>query len=256
MKTEDSPNIPVKSVVRMFDVIRVLKERNGATLTEIHDELNASKSTVFNHLATLENRGYVVLEDDEYNVGLRFLDYGGHALTRDPRLQFIEPKVRKIAQEVGELCQFMVEEHGKAVVVFRQEGANAVETKVRIGSRFYLNHSTAGKAILASISDGRIWEILDRHGLPPKTANTITDEETLFAEIEQIREQGYVFDREEHIEGLHAISVSVIDDNRVLGAFSVAGPSHRLDNPEATEEIIDLLLGIANELELNLEFHG
>jgi len=256
MKTEDSPNIPVKSVVRMFNVVQVVKERNGATLSEIENELDASKSTVYNHLATLEDLGYVVLQDGVYNIGLRFLDYGGHALTCDPRLQFIEPKVRKIAQEVGELSQFMVEEHGKAVVVFREEGANAVETKVRIGSRFHLHHSTAGKAILAGLSDDRIREVVDRHGLPPKTPNTITAEEDLFEEIEQIREQGYAFDREEHIEGLHAISVSVVDDNRVLGALSVAGPSHRLASPEATEEIIDLLLGIANELELNLEFHG
>ncbi|WP_135304781.1 IclR family transcriptional regulator [Haloarcula amylovorans] len=247
------PNVPVKSIAKTLRIIQVVQELDGAKVTEIAEKLDISKSTAHNHLATLEQFEYVVKEGEEYNLGLRFLDHGEHALMRDSRLELVESKVEQVATETGELCQFMIEEHGKGVVVFRREGANAVETKLRAGARLHLHHTTAGKAILSAQSAARVEEFAQRHGLPAKTENTITNVDELLEELARINERGYAFDKEEHIEGLHAIAVPIYtDEGQVLGALSVAAPSYRLRSDQQETELTDLLLGVANEIELNL----
>lgn len=254
MDEPNTPNIPVKSVVRMFEIVKVLQEMNGATVTAIVERVELSKSTVYNHLATLERLEYVVRRKDEYHLSFRFLDHGGHALSQDPRLRIVEPKIREIAAETDELCQFVIEEHGRGVIIFRETGESAVETRIRLGSRLYLHHTTAGKAILSQLPEERVEDILERHGLPGKTAKTITDPAVLHDELDRIEERGYASDKEEHIKGLHAVGVPVLDDDGVFGAISVAGPSHRMGSESQEREIADLILGIANEVELNISF--
>ncbi|AUV84207.1 IclR family transcriptional regulator (plasmid) [Salinigranum rubrum] len=253
MSSEKRSNIPVKSVVKMFSILDSLQELDSAGLSTVAKHVGISKTTAYNHLETLEQLEYVVRQDGEYHLGFRLLDLGGYVLSRDPRLSLVRPKVREIAMETEELCQFFVEEHGQAIIVFREVGENAIETRTRLGTRLYLHQATAGKAILANLPEGRVQEIIDKHGLPQKTEQTITDIDRLSAELDEIRKRGYAFDQEEHIKRMYAIGVPVRDsENSVLGALSVAGPSHRIKNEERVEEISELLLGVANELELSL----
>ena len=253
MDKQERANVPVKSVAKTLRIIQTVQELDGATVTDVAAEIDVSKSTVHNHLATLEQFEYVVKEGDKYDLGFRFLDHGEHALARDPRLKLVEPKVEQVAAKTDELCQFMIEEHGKGIIVFREKGDNAVETKLRIGARLHLNHTTAGKAICAAHSDSRVEAFVERHGLPEKTNQTITSVGDLLDELATIRQRGYAFDREEHIEGLHAISVPIsTDEGQVLGALSVAAPSYRLRSEQQEQDLADLLLGVANEIELNL----
>lgn len=254
MDQANTPNIPVKSVVRMFEIVEILQEEDGATMSEVVDLVDLSKSTVYNHLSTLNQLEYVVRQNKEYHLSFRFLDHGGHTLSRDPRLQIVEPKVREIADKTNELCQFVIEEHGRGVIIFRETGENAVETRTRLGSRLHLHHTTAGKAILSHLSEERVKRILERHGLPGKTTETITDPDVLFEELDRVKDQGYVSDKVEHIEGLHAVGVPILDSGDVFGAISVAGPAHRMGNESREREIADLILGTVNEIELNISF--
>lgn len=253
MDKRERPNVPVKSVAKTLQIVQTVQNLDGATVTDVASEIDVSKSTVHNHLATLEQFEYVVKEGDEYDLGLRFLDHGEHALARNSQLSLVESKVEQVAAETDELCQFMVEEHGKGVIVFREEGTNAVETKLRVGARLHLNHTTAGKAILAAHSDDRVEAIVERHGLPKKTDQTITSVDGLLDELATIRDRGYAFDQEEHIDRLHAIAVPIsTDEGQVLGALSVAAPSYRIRSEQQERDLSDHLLGVANEIELNL----
>jgi DNA-binding IclR family transcriptional regulator len=247
--------VPIQSVGTMFELLMELQERESAGVTELADSLGVAKSTVHNHLATLQAYEYVVSTDDGYRIGVRFLDHGGHARSALPGHELIKGKIREVAEETGELVQYLVEEHGRGVFVFRETGAQAVRTKTRLGKRVYLHHVSAGKALLAHMSDERVNGIIDRHGLPPKTHQTITIREDLFEDLREIRERGYVFDEEEHIKGLYSIGVPIVlDDGEPIGAMSIAGPPHRIQNEEKKTEFVQLLRGIANEIELNLTY--
>lgn len=255
MTDTDPDTVPIKSVGTMFEILAEIQQRESAGVSELAERVGVAKSTVHNHLGTLLAYEYVERDGNQFRIGVRFLDQGGHARSNLTGSEFIKAKVREVAQRTGELVQYMVEEHGRGIFVFREPGNKAVRTKTRLGRRVYLHHVSAGKAILAHLSEDRLEKIVDRHGLPPKTENTITNSETLFDHLSDIRNQGYVFDEEEHIRGLYSVGVPVkLGDNDVIGAMSIAGPQHRIQGQGELEEFVQLLTGVANEIELNITY--
>lgn len=244
----------VRSAKTMFDVVECLKTNDGMTVTEVTAELEYAKSTVHRHLRTLETLGYVVRQADGYHVGLRFFDLGQRARDRQRGYTLARDKVDEIADETAERAQFLVEEHGEAVYLCRSVGERAVMTDPGIGSRIPLHSTAAGKAILAGLPEERLFEVIEQTDFEPMTDATTTDVAVLHDELEEIRDRGYSFNRQENIEGLNAVGVPVRVDDEVIGALSVSGPSHRLKGEWFEEELPNLLLGAANELELNIAY--
>ncbi|MFO8116285.1 MAG: IclR family transcriptional regulator [Halorubrum sp.] len=243
----------VRTAETMFDVVQRLVENDGASLAELAAGLDYAKSTVHRHLHTLEDLGYVVRRDDGYHVGLRFLEVGVTARSSYRGYDLVRQKVEEIAAVTGERAQFFVEEHAKAVYLARAVGDQAVRTDPGIGSRIPLYAASAGKAILAELSDDELSDTFERMSFDPVTEQTITDPDELRDEIAAGRERGYFFNREESLRGTHAVGVAICGpDGEVIGGLSVTGPSHRLNGERLESELPDLLLGAANELELNI----
>ncbi|MCD2203370.1 IclR family transcriptional regulator [Halobacterium sp. KA-6] len=248
----DSEADSVKSVETVFDVIEFINRRDGATISEAASELEYAKSTIHRHLSTLERRGYVVNEDGYY-VGLRFLEIGEDARNRKLAYQLAKEKVEELAEETDERAQFLVEEHGEAVYIHRAAGDRAIRTDPGIGKRIPLHATASGKGILAAMPPEKMSRIIEQAEFKQITNETITNPDTLYDELDQIRERGYAFNREENLDGLHAIGVPVKGPNGgVIGGLSVSGPSHRLTGERFEVDLPSLLLGTANELELNI----
>lgn len=255
METTAESGRRVKAALTTFEILETLNDADGLRLTELADELDMAKSTVHRYLQTLHAGEYVVKEDDEYYVSLRFLDFGWNARSRKEGYRMAKSKVAELAEATEERAQFIVEEHGKAVFVYREAGNHAVQTDPGIGKRIDLHATSAGKAIMAQWPDERVHEYVQRSGLPDVTSKTITDEQTLMAELEEVRESGYSVNREENIDGLHAAGVAVVaPDESALGALSVSGPTNRMKGEWFEEELPDMLMGFANEIELNLKY--
>lgn len=245
----------VKTADTAFNILEKVLEADGATITQLANELGIAKSTVHRHLLTLYNREYVVRDGDTYHVSLRFLEFGEHARTRNKGYRLVKEKVEQLAEETEERVQFIVEEHGYGVYVYRVTGNRGVQTDPGIGKRIPLHAIAAGKAILAHLPTEQTEAILERHGLPAITSNTKTDREALCRDLEAIRREGVSINNQENVEGLRAIGVPVKDkDGSVLGALSISGPTHRMKGEWFEQELPNLLLGTANELELNITY--
>lgn len=242
----------VGSVETLFDIIEHIHQADGATISAIAAELDYAKSTVHRHLVTLEQQGYIV-NDDGYYVGLRFLELGEDARNRRRGYQLAKEKVEELAHETAERAQFLVEEHAEAVYIHRALGSRAVRTDPGIGKRIPLHATASGKAMLAAMPTEKVSRIIEQTHFVEVTDETITDVEELQQELAEIRERGYAFNREENLDGLHAVGVPVKDPNGgVIGGLSVSGPSHRFTGELFEDELPTLLLGAANELELNI----
>ena len=246
----------LSTVHRAFEVVDVLQERDGARVTELAEELDVAPSTAHKYLATLEAERCVVKEGDEYNVGLEFLDIGTYAKYRKKGYRLCTQKVSEIAEETGERVQFVVEEHGLGVYLDTEASdENAVMMDRRDGVHRYLHSTAAGKAILAQLPTRRVEEIVDEHGLPAETEQTITTRRELFEELDRIEDEEIAYNDEESVEGLRAVGIPVFRPNGfVLGAFSLSAPSNRIKGPRYREEVPNILLGHANEIELNLRY--
>lgn len=245
----------IESDTKLLAIIEDLEAHHRAGVTEIARRVGMPKSTVHAHLSTLEQRGYAVKDGSKYRLGLRFLALGTAVRNRWLGYELIKDKTDELAAITGERAQFIVEEHGYGVYVYRAVGDHAVETDSETGKRIPLNTISAGKAILAFTDPDRVDEIIGEVGLPARTENTIIDEDEFRAELAEVREDGYAINDQESTKGLGAIGVPILNrDDVAIGAISVSVPARRLRNEEYRHEILNQTLGAVNELELNIRF--
>ncbi len=250
--TENANDRSLKTTVTTLRIVELLRERDGAGVTEIARELDIAPSTAHTHVTTLESQEYVVKEGDTYHLGLRFLGLGNFVRTRKRRFGKAEHYTNVLAEESERRSIFTVEEHGRGVYVHTSPGKHGVWTQSTVGKRVYLHSTASGKAILAHMPTERVHEIVERVGLPKETEQTIHDEGALFDELAEIRERGYALNVEEQISGVRAVGAPVLGpDGGVFGALSVAGPSNRMKG-EQFDRLTEVLLGIAEELELSI----
>lgn len=251
MADDTSDRGGIRTGETMLSVVEALAATDGAGVTAVADRLGIAKSTAHAHLQTLLDRQYVVKRDGQYHPGLQFLDLGQSARAPWDAYGCVEEKVEELAAESQMRAQFLVEEHDEAVYVYRSTGRHSVPTNSRVGVRIPLHSVAAGKAMLARLPEERVEGILDRRGLERLTEHTTTDRETLLEALQRVRERGYALNDQESWEGVRAVGAPITTpDGEVLGGVSVSGSAPRFD----PEEHADLVVGAANEIELNIRY--
>ncbi|WP_435156375.1 IclR family transcriptional regulator [Haladaptatus sp. DFWS20] len=252
---ENTAKHPVQTTEKTLRLVEELKKSDRCGITELADRLNMGKSAVHNHLATLEQHGYVVSEAGTYRLGLKFLDIGGYTRSQMDLYKTAESQVKQLAMETGERANLLTEEHGLGIYLYRANGDQAVDLDTYTGIRTYLHASALGKAILASMPEERVETILDQHGLPATTPGCVTNRDELFDELETVRDEGFAIDDEERMEGLRCIAMPITStEGDPLGAISISAPSSRMKGARFMETIPELLSGAVNMIELNLNY--
>ena len=246
---------PVRTTEKTLRLVEALMERGPCRVTDLSNHLDMGKSTVHNHLTTLREHGYVEQVGEEYRLGLKFLEVGGHTRKSMEIYQVAEPEIKLLAEETGELANLLVEEQGMGVYLMRAKGEKAVDLDTYAGLRVNLHTTALGKAILAHLPEERIAEIIDRRGLERETSESIGTEEELFDALADIRERGYAIDDGERLEGLRCIAAPVkSSSNEVLGAVSVSAPARRVSDEDLHGDLPERVLNAANVIELNVNY--
>ncbi|MFC5971130.1 IclR family transcriptional regulator [Halomarina salina] len=248
------------TVQHAFDVVRALEELDGAGVTELADRLGMSKSAVYSHLATLKEERFVVKEGTTYELSLQFLLLGEYVRNRHVLYRHGNRVLEELAEETGEYAHLATEQHGLGVNLYKVRGEKAVGSDYqtsKLQRPDFLHFSATGKAILASLPEERVHDIVDRYGLERKTERTITDRDALFADLERVRERGYSTNDEEEVKGLQAVGAPVRDaSGRVLGSISVSGPVNRMREEEYHDFVIERVTNAANVVEVNVNMAG
>lgn len=241
----------VSTTKTSFEILDALKKSEGLTITGLTERTGLTKSTVYRHLQTLKELGYVVEREGGHYIGFRLLEISERARNRRRGYTVCRDKVFELAQTTDERALFLVEERGEGVYIHRAGGVS----DTMIGKRRPLHALASGKAILAEWSDDDVETFVDEQELPRLTDNTITDRDALSDELETIRERGYAVNEEEHMDGLRAVAVPVFDaDDALLGSLSVFGPQSRFGNDYVHEGLPSLLRDKADEVKVDLAY--
>nr|WP_244257329.1 IclR family transcriptional regulator C-terminal domain-containing protein [Halomicrobium sp. IBSBa] len=117
------------------------------------------------------------------------------------------------------------------------------------------NSTALGNAILAHLPEDRVDEIIEQHGLPEMTENTITERDELFERLKRVRTEGVAFDDEARVKGLRCVAVPIVNNDDVVeGAISVSGPTSRLQGDRFRSKLPAKLKSVANVIELNITY--
>lgn len=253
MNDDDGP-ATVKSDETLFSIVEQLRELDGAGVTELARELNLAKSAVHKHLQTMVEHGYVVKQDNEYHIGFQFLNLGEYARNRYDVYHAAKSQVDDLTQETGEMTWLIIEENGLGMYLYGGRGQTGINVESILASWTHLHNNSGGKAILANLPTERVHEIIDQHGLPEETPNTITDRDALLDELERTRERGYAINHGEDLKGISAVGAPIIFEGEVRGALSIAGAARRLIQDDREQELADRLLAAADDVEVNLAY--
>lgn len=240
LKETGRPKNRVQAVDIACELLQNLQERERAGITELADALGYAKSSVHTQLATLEANELVVKDGTKYRLSLQFLDMAESVKNQIRKYDVITTEIDALAEKTGELVQFGTEEHGWLVYLYKAKGETAVETKSGIGTREYLHSTSLGKAILSEYSETKVDEIIDKCGLPQKTDRTTTTRDQRMEDLAATRERGYAIDDEENLSGVRCLGAPVLDEeDNVLGALSISGPSRRITDDRIENELED-----------------
>jgi IclR family acetate operon transcriptional repressor len=218
----------VKSVARALQLLELLAEHagGGLSVTEAAAAVGASKSATFAMLQTLVAHGYAgdLERGPRYRLGpavLRLAD----SLTRSMTLiDLVRPAMRALTEETGWASRLAIHENGYPIFIDRVEGRGSIRFHAPLGVREMPHRSAAGKAILAELDESLVRTIAEETGLPRRTPNTITDVDSLLADLELVRGRGFAVDDEEDEPGVLCVGASFQGrDGQPDGAVSITG---------------------------------
>lgn len=243
----------VKTTKTSIAILQCVKNNHGCTMKEIAATLDLAKSTVHNHVSTLEAERFLLKHDQKYHIGYRMLEFGEHSRNRDPLHRPAKIQVYRLAEATNEEANFAVVQNGLMYTIEYVMGDPSPQNPeagsqfLKVGNEFHMHNSSPGKAILSQYNEDRVRRIIERHGLPETTENTVTSTERLFEELEEINERGYATDDEELKRGYRAIAAPVVSqDDTVIGALSIGGPAYRFDisPPQLNEQVSTLMSAV------------
>ncbi len=225
----------VKSVTRALRLLELLGDHadDGLSVTEAAAAFGASKSATFAMLQTLVSHRYATVLDPgpRYRLGPAVLWLSDSHTRSMPLIDLVRPVMRALAEETGWTSRLAIHEKGYPVFIDRIDGQGSIRFHTPLGLREMPHRSAAGKAILASLDEGLVRLIAQETGLPRRTPNTITDVDSLLADLELVRSRGFAVDDEEDEPGVLSIGAAFLGrDERPVGAVSITGL--KADMPE------------------------
>lgn len=245
---------PVDSLRTALRVINYLASSGQSGITEISKELNLPKSTVFDHLQTLDRMGYILKNEGKYRLSSRFLEIGARNRNHLELYKTAKPEVTDLALKTDKFANLIVEENGLGVLLCLITGENSINLKYAYEGMHSGLHITAnGKSILAFINEKRRSEIFDRRDLAQVTKHTVTDQKILEKELQKIREQGYAIDEEEAIAGMAGVAAPVFDrEENVIGAVGLYDSMNNII--ELRENYYEIVKKKANIISVNYNY--
>lgn len=243
----------VKTTVTSFRIIEAMRDGDGKRVDELAAELDLAEGTVYKHLASLRTLNYVVHEDERFRLSLRFMGLGTGVRSKLDIYEKAYEPVEKLADATDEVGSLMVPEHGYGVYVLRVRSENRPDVAINEGESVPLTATAGGKAILSYTPEDERERIIEQHGLPELTDNTITDRAELRRELRSVRDRRRAYDNGEFLPDRHCVAAPILDENGVaIAAVTVSGPADRMSEKVAQADFASLIGSTMDSIESRL----
>lgn len=211
-------------------------------LIDISTRLGMPKAQALRLASTLETRGYLVRDPQtkRYRLGVSLFHLGMIVQQGMDLLRIVHPVLDDVVARTQETARLVVPDGAGPVCVDVVDSPRGMRVFAQRGMRMPWNAGTSPKLILAYLPEDERERILSRGGFRRYTPRTITDPDTLRAEVLAIRAHGYYVGIRDLDEDAIGVSAPIFDyQRRVVGAINVSGPATRF-----TETAIARFVGV------------
>lgn len=193
--------------------------------------------------------------DGRYRLSLQWLERGAQVRRSVNLYRVAKPEVDRLAAETEEVANLGIEEAGQRILLYKREGGEALYDNALTGEFTNMHWTSLGKTILTHLPNQRVDQIIEEHGLPRATEQTITNAKNMHQERNQIRDQEYAIEDKERVNRVRSVAVPIIQDGQICGAISVTGPKARLGIKRIENELLEQLEQTRDVIELILKHY-
>jgi len=221
----DNAERRVKSVGLTLDVLEAVAfAAHDQGVTELARQLGVTKATIFRHLQTLLDRGYIAKTagTSRYRLGIKSHLLGRMASERIDLVAASEHVMQELRENSGETVVLSAVDAKGVRVITTVKGKSQFEIGVRSGSELAFHASAQGKVALAFSPE--LAMRMQRRTLTALTDRTITDWTQLRRELTTIRSRGWATAPEQVVLGLNAVAAPVFDEfGQCIAAIAIVG---------------------------------
>lgn len=217
----------MQSVGRALDLLEIVGTAGGEIgLSELAARSGLPLPSIHRLVRTLVDRGYMrQLPNRRYSLGTRLVPLGQAAGAMLGA--WAQPVLAGLVDHLGETANLAVLDGDAATYVGQVPSRHSMRMFTEVGRRVMAHCTGVGKALLSTLPDDAVRDLLARTGMPARTPRTITDPEALLVELARVRREGFAVDEGEQEVGVRCVARPVPGPLGTL-AVSVSGPAPRM----------------------------
>ena len=228
-KRNSESRYKVQVLDRALDILDCFTfSKREMTLAEIVRKTGLNKTTAKRILSNLTRRKFLQQDPKtkRYRLGLRLFELGGIVFSSFSLRKAADHYMEYFRDKTGATVLLGVIMEDQLVYIDKREGNSMIRVSSEIGWRRPLNYGMLGMVLLAYQDPDYARTILKKNPLKPYTPNSITNKKQFFTRLQEIRENGYVIEKEEAVEGLIGIAAPIRNySSKTIAALGIALPT-------------------------------
>ncbi len=241
------------TIERVLDILdTVAASPKPLSATEINEVLDLPKATAHRLCSELEAQGYLLkrINGKSYQPGNRLYDVAVGVLANARFSASRHAILTALSEKVGETCNIAYPDGLYMAYSDRVETKAPLRLQFSIGMRVPLYCTASGKLYLSTLPRTRRKTVIGKLKLEARAKNTITDPDTLLAEIDQIEKTQISIDNQELYDDIIAIAVPITDKRgRFYSSLAIQAPVSRV-SIDSSDLHVPLLLEAAQDLSM------
>lgn len=241
-----------RSTTRVLDILELIAANPSMySLTEICEQLNSPKSSLYPILYTLTKRHFLALDNaNKYRIAFSAYQVGSSYLSQMNFLDEVEKIMVDLTEKTSETSHFATLAGGDVLYLKKIDSPEAIRMTSFVGNRIPAYGTALGKALLADMEMDDLTALYP-DPLIPMTSHTITNLDSLLKQLHQSRITGFTYEIEESNQYIRCYAVPIRKNGTIVAAISVAIPIFRYSD-EKGAYIRALLFESKNKLEILL----
>lgn len=253
-KYKGDPNF-MASLARGLEVLQAFQPQySEMSVSDIAQITGIPRAAVRRCLYTLKALGFVHCPDGRYYRLLpRVLTLGHAYLSSSELAKAAQNSLDHLSKQLNESCSVATLDGDTILYIARASVKRIMTIDLGRGSRLPAYATSMGMVLLSALNEQQLADYLSRITIEPLTGFTVTNSESLQAELEQVRRQGYAINDQQLEIGLRSLAVPMYSrKNGVVAAMNVGVNASQVSAAELRERVLPQLQRAAMELALLL----
>lgn len=246
---------------KLLQILECLaRERLPVRLQDLSTKVGMSQSTVLRYLNALQSSDYVYQEEStsRYALTWKICKLSDNLNSNLGLRSITAPYVTELVSQLRRGVCLVVEQNYECIYLDCVDDTPTFEHTFQwIGKRAPMHATGSGKILLSQFSQQQLEDYIKQRGLPRCTEYTITSEEVLKKELEEVRHCKIGRDKEECELGLTCVSVPLYNYSaNIIAALSVFGDTANMTEEQIQKNIVPALKSVAETISHHLGYGG